>query len=378
MHRRSFSTAVAAAGIAAFVTRGARAADAGEAGAVSTDAAALYRQALVIDANLAPTDDDIPSLPMPQAALDRVRESGVSVVKWSLGGFDWGFEQTVTQIAAVQQMCERHPAYFTQVRGADDLHRAKREGRLGLILSFESVQMLEGRLDRLDLFRNLGVRVMQLSYNRRSPFANGVMEDKAQGLTPLGREAVAHMNALGIAIDLSHANEATTSEVIALSSRPPLITHGGCAAVHPHPRNKTDAQLRALAARGGVIGIYDLMYLAPSPRQPTLDDYLQHMVHALDVAGEDHVGVGSDAAIAPFDTSAQNLAEWQRLIAQRRQAGVAAPEEDRPPYTEGLNLPRRMERIADALLRRGYAQSTVEKVLGGNFARALSQNWAGA
>jgi membrane dipeptidase len=109
------------------------------------------------------------------------------------------------------------------------------------------------------------------------------------------------MNALGIAIDLSHANETTTSQVLALSSMPPLMTHGGCAAVHPHPRNKTDEQLRGLAARGGVLGIYDLMYLTPSPRQPALEDYMRHLVHALNVAGEDPVGVGSDVSIEPVE-----------------------------------------------------------------------------
>jgi membrane dipeptidase len=235
--------------------------------------------------------------------------------------------------------------------------------------------MLEGRLDRLELFRNLGVRVMQLSYNRQSAFANGVMEADGRGLTSLGREAVRRMNALGIAIDLSHANEPTTSDVIALSSKPPIMTHGGCAAVHPHPRNKTDEQLRALAARGGVLGVYDLPYLTPSPRQPSIDDYMQHMVHAIDVAGEDHVGVGSDESIEPFDTSPKGLADLVQFLQRRQQAGVAAPEEDRPPYVLGLNTPRRMEIIADQLLRRGHPERVAEKVLGANFVRALSQSW---
>jgi membrane dipeptidase len=376
MNRREFSTALTLAALSGIVPKAAhpRVPD-GEANAVSDEAAQLYQRALVLDCNLAPTDEDELKLPMSRVALDRVRESGVNVIKWSLGGIDSGFADTMAEIASVDRLFEVHPAYFTQVRVAADLARAKREGRLGVILSFESVEMLEGRLDRLELFRNLGVKVMQLSYNRHSAFANGVLEPQSQGLTSLGREAVRRMNALGIAIDLSHANEPTTSEVLALSSKPPIMTHGGCAAVHPHPRNKTDEQLRALAARGGVFGIYDLMYLTASPRQPTLEDYMQHIVHALNVAGEEHVGVGSDASIEPFDTSPQNLAEFRQYTERRQKAGVAAPEEDRPPYVQGLNTPRRMEIIADQLLRRGYPEHVAEKVLGANFARVLSEVW---
>ena len=343
---------------------------------MSDEAARLYQQALVLDCNSAPTGDFLIKLPMSQADLDRVRESGVNVIRWSVGGIDYGFADTVAEIASVERLLELYPDYFTAVRVPSDLPRAQRERKMGLILSFESAEMLEGRLDRLELFRNLGVRVMQLSYNRRSAFANGVMEPDAGGLTALGREAVRRMNALGIAIDLSHANAATTSDVLALSSKPPVMTHSGCAAIHPHPRNKTDEQLRALAARGGVLGIYDLPYLTASPRQPTLDDYMQHMAHAIDVAGEDHIGVGSDVAIEPFDLSPANVAGYiKEVVEYRQKSGLAAPEEDRIPYVEGLNTPRRMEIIAGQLLRRGYPARVAEKILGANFARVLTEAW---
>ncbi|TLZ22301.1 MAG: Zn-dependent dipeptidase, partial [Gammaproteobacteria bacterium] len=161
-----------------------------------------------------------------------------------------------------------------------------------------------------------------------------------------------------------------------LSTKPPIMTHAGCAAVHAHPRNKTDEQLRALAARGGVVGIYDLPYLTASPRQPTLDDYMAHLQHALAVAGEDHVGIGSDVGIDPFDTSPKGMGEFARQVEERRAAGLSAPEEDRPNYVLGLNIPRRIEIIADRLLRRGYSASATEKVLGANFARVLAQIWA--
>jgi len=368
VNRREFSTLAAATGVA--LACGARAATAAT---VSEPAKRLYRQALVLDANSSPPLDE--RQPLSQADLALVRASGISVIKLTLGGINDDFAHTVAEIGQIQQLIEAHPAYFTAVRVPGDMARAKKEGKLGIILSFESAEMLGGQLSSLEVFRDLGVRVMQLSYNRRSPFAAGVMEPNAGGLTALGRDAVREMNRLGIVVDVSHANPATTADVLSLSSKPPVMTHAGCAAVHPHPRNKTDEQLRALAARGGVVGIYDLPYLTASPRQPTLDDYMAHLEHALRIAGEDHVGIGSDVGIAPFDTSAAGMADFTRSVEERRKAGLSAPEEDRPTYVVGLNVPNRIEIIADQLLKRGYSTAVVEKVIGTNFARVLTEIW---
>jgi membrane dipeptidase len=373
MNRRQFSGAFTVAAVGAALAPW-RSHATESAPGVSEQARQLYRRALILDCNSAPPEEE--QLPLPQADLDLVRNSGVNVVKWSLGGINSSFADTVAEIALVQKLIEVHPEYFTQVRVAADLERAKRAGQLGLILSFESAEMLGNKLDAFAVFRNLGVRVMQLSYNRKSPFAAGVMEPEAGGLTPLGREAVPEMNRLGIAIDLSHANAATTSDVLALSTKPPIMTHTGAAAVHVHPRTKTDAQLRSLAAKGGVVGIFDLPYLTASPHQPTVADYMQHLQHVLKVCGEDHVGIGSDVGIEPFDTSPKGMAEFQKELEQRRNAGLSAPEEDRPTYVEGLNTPRRLEIIADQLLRRGYSEQATEKVLGGNFARVFAEIWS--
>jgi membrane dipeptidase len=147
--------------------------------------------------------------------------------------------------------------------------------------------------------------------------------------------------------------------------------------VHNNPRNKSDDQLRAIADKGGVVGIFDLFYLAPAGRQPNLDDYIAHMMHALDVCGEDHVGIGSDTSFTPFELTDEGRAEWLAETARRVAAGVAAPEEDgRLPYTEGLNRADRALVIADALLDRGCSSRAVEKVLGANFIRAFGEIWS--
>jgi membrane dipeptidase len=375
MNRREFSCILAGAAVSATLPSSLRAQQPpNNIPTVSEPAVELYRRALVLDCNSGPPWEG-GHLPLPQADLDLVRNSGVNVVKWSIGGINADFSETIKEIAYIQQMIEEHSAYFMQARVATDLERSKREGKMGIIFSFESVEMLEGKLDRIELFRNLGVRVMQLSYNRKSPFAAGVMEANGGGLTPLGQEGVKKMNSLGIAIDLSHANAQTTADAIAGSTKPVIMSHAGCVAVHPHPRHKTDEQLRALADKGGVVGIYDLMFLAASPKQPTVDDYMAHMEHALKLAGEDHVGVGSDVPINPFDTSPKGMAEFNKYEEERQKSGLAAPEEDRPPYVIGLNIPRKIEVIADQLLKRGYPTRVAEKVIGGNFARVLNEIW---
>src|ERR1700749_750093 len=304
-----------------------------------------------------------------------VKSSGVTAMKTSLGGTDEKFEDTIAEIAYLQRVVEYYPDIFLQIRLASDFARAKREKKTGIILSFESADMFEGKVERIELFRSLGVRVMQLSYNKTSLWASGVMANPPTGLSDLGRKAVAEMNKQGVAIDISHASEPTSKDVLAASKPPVIITHAGCAAIHAHPRNKPDWLLKAVADKGGVVGIFDLPYLTASPKQPTLDDYMARMTHALSVCGEDHVGIGSDSQLGPFYLSPPGMGSFGKETEGRQKTGAAAREEDRPMYVIGMNTPRRCKVIADALLKRGYSARVAEKVLGSNFVGALTRIW---
>jgi membrane dipeptidase len=331
----------------------------------------LYDRALVIDMNTAPPVASDAGVTKENVAM--LRDAGVRVCKTTIGGFGSSFNDTIEELAFWQRMVEEYPDALLQVRSVADIDRAQRERKTGMIFSFEGITMLDGQVDRINLFRNLGVRVMQLSYNIPSPFGSGVLAKG--GLTELGRAAIAKMNETGVALDLSHANEETSFAALAATARTPILSHGGCAAVHAHPRNKSDALLKAAAAKGAVLGIYMLPYIAASPKQPTVDDYLAHMTHALDVMGEDHVGIGTDVGMEPFDTSAANMAAFQQQLDQRKKAGVSAPEEDRPTLLADANSPRKLAQIADALAKRGLPSRVIEKVLGTNFRRALSEAW---
>ncbi len=371
MTRREFTKALG--GAAALATLSPMLGFAADEPKISAEAAKLYRDSFVLDGNAIASIGNLLHADNPAEVTKIIRESGVAALKSTLGGAVGDFAITVADIASAEQLMEKRADLFLKVRTHADFDRARKEQKLGVIYSFESAAMLEDKIERIELFRNLGVRVMQLTYNRRTPFGVGCLDGEGEGLSELGRKAIAKMNELGIAVDLSHSNTKTTAEGIAASTKPPLITHAGCRAVFMHPRNKEDRELKALADKGGVVGIYMLPYLTASPKQPMLDDYLQHLEHALKVCGEDHVGVGSDVSFFPVDES--DLAEMKKETEKRKADGVAAPGEDRPTYIPDLNTPRKMELIADALLKRGYKSAAVEKILGNNFKRVFGEIW---
>ena len=334
------------------------------------NSADLYRNGFVLDCNALESigfqfDD--------ASRFQALAGSGVTALKSTLGGANGTFEEAVADIAAAQALIEAHPESFIKVRKYADLERAKAENRLAVIFSFEAASMLADKPERIDLFRNLDVLVMQLSYNHDTPLGHGCLDGETGGLTGLGHQAVARMNELGVALDLSHSNTRTTAEAIALSRKPPLITHAGCRAVFMHPRNKRDEEMKALAGKGGVMGIYMLPFLTPEDRQPMLADYMQHMIHALKVCGEDHVGIGTDTAFFTVDST--GLKAMAKEAQTRRKQGVGAPGENRPPYIPDINTPRKLERVADALLKHGYSARVAEKVLGLNFSRAFKEIW---
>jgi membrane dipeptidase len=333
--------------------------------------ATLYKNAIVVDSLCAPfTETDGP----PTAdALTAVRQSGITAINFTVS--QPTFEDTVSNIAIVEMLAEQHPEAFLIVRRHSDIARAKRENKVGIMQGFQYTAFLEENPDRIEMFRQLGVRIMQLTYNNRSIFGDGCLEPGNAGLSKAGIAAVKKMNDLGVAVDLSHSGYRTTSDGIAESSKPVLITHSGCAAVYAHPRSKPDEILKALANRGGYFGVYLMPYVVASPTVPTREHVLDHVVHAINVCGADHVGIGSDGAIQKTVLSAEQKSAFDQDIARRKKLGIGAPGEDRYPYVPDLNGPDHMEVIATELAKRGQPSPVIEKVLGANFQRVIGEIW---
>jgi len=331
----------------------------------------LYESAIVIDTLCAPfTDMDGP----PSAeALAAVRGSGFTAINFTIS--QPTFEDTIGNLGIVQELVDKHPEAFLIVRRHSDIARAKAEKKIGIMPGFQYTAFLEENVERIPMFRQLGVRIMQLTYNNRSIFGDGCLEPGNAGLSKAGIAAVKKMNEIGVAVDLSHSGYRTTSEGIAQSAKPVLITHSGCAAVYAHPRNKPDEILKALADRGGYFGVYLMPYVVASPTVPTREHVLDHLVHAINVCGADHVGIGSDGAIQKTVLTDEQKAAFDKDIARRKQLGIGAPGEDRYPYVPDLNGPDHMEVIASELAKRGQPSATIKKVMGANFARVIGDIW---
>ena len=336
--------------------------------------AALYKNAVVIDSLCAPFVDTDP--PPAGDVLAAVRQSGITAINFTVSQST--FEDTVSNIAAVEMLVEQHPEAFLIVRRHSDIARAKRENKIGIMPGFQYTAFLEENPERIEMFRQLGVRIMQLTYNNRSIFGDGCLEPGNAGLSKAGVAAVQRMNDLGVAVDLSHSGYRTTSEGIAESKKPVLITHSGCAAVYPHPRNKPDEILKSLADRGGYFGVYLMPYVVASPTVPTREHVLDHIVHAINVCGADHVGIGSDGSIQKTMLTVEQKTAFDQDIARRKKLGIGAPGEDRYPYVPDLNGPDHTEVIASELAKRGQPSLVIEKVLGANFQRVIGEIWGTA
>ena len=330
-----------------------------------------YRKWLVIDAL---AGINVENLPIKQQVLQQALDSGVTGINWTVSTPD--FEGTVESIAFVEGLVEDEPSHFQIVRQPEDLDHAKQKKKIAVILGFQHPEPIESDLKHITIFRRLGVRVMQLTYNNRGLFGDGCLEPGNAGLSKLGHSAVARMNELGVAVDLSHCGQRTTADAIEFSSKPVLITHAGCSAVHAHPRNKEDRELRALTEKGGVVGIYFMPYLVASPTLPARQHVIEHLDHALKVCGSDHVGIGTDGVLDTFPDTAEQRKAFAQDMANRKKLGIAAPEEDRPPFSPDLNTPHRMEIIAAGLEKKGYTEDVIEKVMGKNFYRVFGEIWS--
>lgn len=343
----------------------------------------LYSRSVVIDGLGGPGGSDRnagPDSPLtPQALLD-VRASGVTAVNVTVsqvGDSPSAYEDTLSVIGFNDQKVAANPDVLVKVLTAVDIDLAKHTRRLGLIYGFQDTHLLGKTLDRLPVFYDRGVRIVQLTYNARNFVGDGCLAPSDEGLSAFGREVVGELNMRRLLVDLSHAGRRTTAEAIAASRAPVAITHTGCRALANHPRNTDDSALRALAERGGVAGVYFMPFLRTAG-QPMAEDVVRHIEHMLKVCGEESVGVGTDGAISPVVVDEAYREAHRKFIAERRRRGISGPGEDENvfDFVPDYNEPRRLERLAVDLGRRGVRARVVEKVIGGNFLRLFRDVWA--
>jgi membrane dipeptidase len=254
-----------------------------------------------------------------------------------------------------------HPDLYVKATSVADIDRARQERKLAVFYLFQNTVAFGREPRRIELFHRLGLRSCQLTYNTANHVGVGCWEQG--GLTPFGREVIAAMNDRRMLVDLSHANMQTMREAIEASRAPVIVSHTACMAVHPNRRNTTDENLRAVARKGGVVGICQMRPFLTAKKADNLHAYFDHLLHAIDVAGIEHVCIGSDRDHRVVRLTPEYLAEL------KKEEGSQVVDDELPYFIDELNGPRRMEVVRDGLAKRGLDPGGVERVMGGNLYR---------
>ena len=288
----------------------------------------------------------------------------------------WGDYQK--DIAAKHNVMEANPDRLVLIRTAADILKAKREKKFGVLLGTQDSCMVGPELDRLAQLKKDGVMTVQLTYNLRNLSGDGSLEPANSGLSNLGRDTIRRIETEKLLLDLAHGGARTIDEAAAFAKRPLVISHTGARALVDHPRNVSDAAIKAVADKGGVVGVYFMPYLAADSHAKGVD-VIAHVEHIAKVAGEDHVGIGTDNGVLPTLLDAASKAkmdDWQR---QRIKLGIAAPGEAVGvyPYVADYNSVDRYRRFAADLAKRGWSEARLEKLMGGNFLRVYREVWGG-
>ena len=306
------------------------------------------------------------------ADLKRFKDSGIKV--FNLGGGGGGSEAYLRNLKFMAEwngFIAHHDRDFMRIDSLAALDRVRDSGKIGILIGVQNAEHFQSLAD-IQYFFTLGLRVAQLTYNRRNLIGNGATERRDEGLSDYGMAVVDRMNNVGMAIDVSHCGDRTTLDAFEASKKPVLITHSNCRALVPgHPRLKSDEAIKKMAATGGVMGITGLRMFVRDQEPTTIEHVLDHFAYVVKLVGVEHVGIGSDSDLYGYDrlppaVLAQMRAGFKSSYAAREKIDI-----------EGLNHPQRVFDLTEGLIRRKYSDAQIELVLGLNFRRALSQIWPG-
>ena len=285
--------------------------------------------------------------------FQKLKDSGTTVFHQSFGFVEGDVYATSSRdIKGWNALIVAHPDKFLRIDCADDLGRAKTEGKIGIVIGQQNSQHFRTVSD-VDCFYALGQRVSQLTYNDNR-LGGGSTDPKNIGLSEYGACVLKRMNELGMAVDVSHCADRTTLDAIESSRKPVLVTHSNCRALAASPRCKTDDAIRKMAAKGGVMGITLVRSFVRLGGSASIEDVLNHVDHVAAVAGVEHVGLGTDVDL------------------DGRDPGAPAHRYD----LDGVRYPKKIFDFTEGLVRRGYSRENIGLILGRNFQRALSEIWA--
>jgi membrane dipeptidase len=303
-----------------------------------------------------------------RAVFADMRKGGLTAANCTCSIWE-GFAATMRNIALWKRWLTENADLIIPVRTTADIRRAKAEGKTGIILGFQNTSAFEDQIGYIQLFKELGVGVAQITYNTQNLSGAGCYEPRDTGLSGFGHEVVAEMNRVGMLCDLSHVGAATSRDVIIASKRPVAYTHILPAALKAHPRNKSDEDIRLMVEHGGFVGVTMFPPFLAKGNESTVEDYVAASDYVIRVAGEDNVGIGTDFTQDHDDAFFEYICRdkgygWQ----------VTGPLGD-------IVNPAGMRTIGDfpnltaAMERAHWPETKIRKVMGENWLRALAEAW---
>lgn len=332
------------------------------------DETQLYKDSMILDASC------------PLSAVGDYSElfynGGVTAIAASLQPTEGMLPDIARNIVFWYDKINRNSDKMLLVRTADDLLRAKKEEKLGIIFFHDNCQCLQGELGMLEFYYNLGLRQQGLCYNYRNSVGDGCSEPSNGGLSIFGEKCIREMNRLGIAIDLSHAGERTSLEAMEVSEKPVMFSHSNSKKVFESKRNITDEQALRCAKSGGVIGLNAVNYFICKSKSPSLNDLIDHLDHYASLVGIDHVCLGLDyyKGSEPFMSCEAALALYKDRIDKNI---WDTDTYSAPPwrFPREIQTPETMCQWVPALKARGYADTDIRKILGENLLCYYRETW---
>lgn len=299
--------------------------------------------------------------------FEDMRRGGVTAANCTCSVWE-GFQDTMDNIAAWKGYFRDHADLIMPVRTTGDVRRAKAEGRTGIVLGFQNVSAFEDKLGYVELFKDVGVGVVQMAYNTQNLVGTGCYESRDGGLSDFGREVVAEMNRAGIMCDLSHVGAKTSEDVIRASTKPVCYSHCLPAGLRAHPRNKSDAELRFIADHGGFVGVTMFPPFLKKGNESTVDDYVEAIDYVIDIVGEDHVGIGTDFT----QDQGPEFYDW---LTHDKGFGRRLTDFGDVVNPAGIRTIGDFPNLTRAMADAGWEEPKIRKVLGENWLRVLEEVW---
>ncbi|MDV6319376.1 dipeptidase [Chromohalobacter sp. HP20-39] len=298
--------------------------------------------------------------------LEDMRRGGLTAANCTVSVWE-GFQATVDNIVQTNALLAACDDLVRPVHTTVDITRAKEEGKTGIIYGFQNAHAFEDQIGYVEVFKRLGVGIVQMCYNTQNLVGTGCYE-RDGGLSGFGREIVAEMNRVGVMCDLSHVGETTSRDVIETSEKPVCYSHCLPSGLKEHPRNKSDAELRFIAENGGFVGVTMFTPFLRAGVDATVDDYVEAIEYVMNIVGEDAIGIGTDF------TQGQDQAFFEWLTHDKGYARrltnfgtIINPE--------GIRTIGEFGNLTEALLRRGMSERQVRKIMGENWMRVLKEVW---